>query len=113
MHSSRPDCVLGEARLISSTSTTLANTGPGRNSKRSSRWLKTLVPTTSAGRRSGVHCPRAKPRAAARARKAGVARARERAREGRLADAGEVLDEDVALGEDAHEQVVEDLGADL
>ena len=29
MHSSRPDWVLGEARLISSTSTTLANTGPG------------------------------------------------------------------------------------
>ncbi len=39
MHSSRPDCVLGEARLTSSTSTTLANTGPGRNSKRFSRWL--------------------------------------------------------------------------
>ena len=39
MHSSSPDCVLGEARLTSSTSTTFANTGPGRNSKRFSRWL--------------------------------------------------------------------------
>jgi hypothetical protein len=40
--------------LISSTSTTFANTGPGRNSKRDSRWLKTFVPTTSAGSRSAV-----------------------------------------------------------
>ena len=59
MHSSRPDWVFGLARLISSTSTTFANTGPGRNSKRASRWLKTLVPTTSAGRRSAVHWMRA------------------------------------------------------
>src|SRR4051812_9438510 len=59
MHSSSPDCVFGEARLISSTSTTFANTGPGRNSNRFSRWLKTLVPTTSAGSRSAVHWMRA------------------------------------------------------
>src|SRR4051794_28984475 len=59
MHSSRPDCVFGDARLISSTSTTLANTGPGRNSKRASLWLKTFVPTTSAGSRSAVHWMRA------------------------------------------------------
>src|SRR4051812_12165153 len=59
MHSSRPDCVFGEARLISSTSTTLAKTGPGRNSNLASRWLKTLVPTTSAGSRSAVHWTRA------------------------------------------------------
>ncbi len=59
MHSSSPDCVLGEARLISSTSTTLANTGPGRNSNRFSRWLKTFVPMMSAGSRSAVHCTRA------------------------------------------------------
>src|SRR3954447_7217196 len=72
MHSRRPDCVLGEARLISSTSTTFANTGPGRNSKRFSRWLKTFVPTTSAGSRSAVHWMRAysasTERASARAR---------------------------------------------
>ena len=67
MHSSRPDCVLGDARLISSTITTLAKIGPGRNSKRSSRWLKTLTPTTSAGSRSAVHCTRANCRSKARA----------------------------------------------
>ena len=59
MHSSRPDCVFGEARLISSTRTMFAKIGPGRNSKRLSRWLKTFVPTTSAGSRSAVHCTRA------------------------------------------------------
>ena len=32
MHSSRADCVFGDARLISSAITTLAKTGPGRNS---------------------------------------------------------------------------------
>src|SRR3954469_22564718 len=59
MHSSRPDWVFGDARLISSTSTMLAKIGPGRNSKRVSRWLKTFVPTTSAGSRSAVHWTRA------------------------------------------------------
>jgi hypothetical protein len=39
MHSSRPDWVFGLARLISSTITMLAKIGPGRNSKRPSRWL--------------------------------------------------------------------------
>ena len=67
MHSSRPDCVLGEARLISSTSTTFAKIGPGRNSKRLSRWLKTFVPTTSAGSRSAVHWTRANSRSIERA----------------------------------------------
>jgi hypothetical protein len=32
-------CVLGLARLISSASTTLANTGPAQNSKLRSPWL--------------------------------------------------------------------------
>ena len=71
MHSSRPDWVFGEARLISSTRTTLAKTGPGWNSKLAVRWLKTLVPTMSAGSRSEVHCTRAysasRERASARA----------------------------------------------
>src|SRR4051794_9473379 len=67
MHSSSPDWVFGDARLISSTSTTLAKTGPGRNSKRPSRWLKTLVPTRSAGSRSAVPCTRAKARSSERA----------------------------------------------
>ena len=55
MHSSSPDWVFGEARLISSTSTTFAKIGPGRKSKRSATRLKTFVPTTSAGSRSAVH----------------------------------------------------------
>src|SRR5919108_646046 len=58
MHSSSAACVFGEARLISSTSRRLANTGPGRNSNSFERWLKTLTPVTSEGSRSGVNCMR-------------------------------------------------------
>ena len=39
MDSSSADWVLGEARLISSPSTMLANTGPGLNSKSRRSWL--------------------------------------------------------------------------
>ena len=53
--SSRADCVFGIARLISSTRTTFANTGPALNSKSRSRWLKIERPVTSVGWRSGVH----------------------------------------------------------
>jgi hypothetical protein len=35
----QPDWVFGDARLISSMTTMLAKIGPGRNSKRCSRWL--------------------------------------------------------------------------
>ena len=59
MHSSRPDCVFGEVRLISSTRITFANTGPGWNSNRLAPWSKTLVPTMSDGSRSAVHWTRA------------------------------------------------------
>src|SRR5882724_6157775 len=58
MHSSRAACVFGDARLISSTSNRLANTGPGRNSNSFERWLKTFTPVTSDGSRSGVNCIR-------------------------------------------------------
>src|SRR5919201_5273113 len=58
MHSSSAACVFGDARLISSTSRRFANTGPGRNSNSFERWLKTLTPVTSEGRRSGVNCMR-------------------------------------------------------
>jgi hypothetical protein len=55
--SSSADCVLGVARLISSASSRLAKTGPGW--KRNWRWpscsMSTLVPTMSAGIRSGVN----------------------------------------------------------
>ena len=55
MASSRADWVLGEARLISSASTTLAKTGPGRNSNELVARSQTLTPTTSVGSRSGVN----------------------------------------------------------
>ena len=63
MTSSSADCVFGEARLISSAMTMLANTGPGWNSKPRLAWLKIVTPETSEGSRSGVnwmrrHCPR-------------------------------------------------------
>ena len=60
MHSSRLACVFGEARLISSASTTLANTGPAWNSKRMFCWSNTLTPVTSLGSRSGVNWMREK-----------------------------------------------------
>lgn len=34
--------------------------GAGRNSNSPDAWLKTLLPVTSPGRRSGVHCRRRK-----------------------------------------------------
>ena len=55
MHSSSADWVLGEARLISSPTTMLANTPPGRNSNSRVSWLKTDTPVTSEGSRSGVN----------------------------------------------------------
>ena len=53
--SRRADCVFGEARLISSATTTFAKTGPARNSKEFVRWSSTVVPVMSAGKRSGVN----------------------------------------------------------
>ena len=67
MASSSADCVFGDARLISSTRRTFANTGPGLNSNSFVRWLKTLTPVTSVGRRSGVNCRRENERCSERA----------------------------------------------
>ena len=58
MHSSSADWVFGEARLISSAITTLANTGPGRNSNSAVCRLKIDMPVMSPGSRSGVNCTR-------------------------------------------------------
>src|SRR5437588_138595 len=58
MHSRSAACVFGEARLISSTRSRFANTGPGLNSNSFERWLKTFTPVTSEGRRSGVNWSR-------------------------------------------------------
>src|SRR5919201_5649562 len=68
MHSSSAACVFGEARLISSTSSRFAKTGPGRNSNSFERWLKTLTPVTSDGSRSGVNCRRENEQSIERAR---------------------------------------------
>ena len=67
MHSSKADCVFGDARLISSTSTRLANTGPGLNSNSLPVMLKTLTPVTSDGSRSGVAWTRANSQSSERA----------------------------------------------
>ena len=94
MHSSSADWVLGEARLISSPTTMLAKTPPGRNSNSRVSWLKTETPVTSEGSRSGVNWMRAHR---------AVDAAGQRLAEHRLADAGHVLDQQVALGEQ-HDQ---------
>ena len=67
MHSSSADWVLGLARLISSTSTRLANTGPGRNSNSFDCMLNTLTPVMSEGSRSGVAWMRANSQSSDRA----------------------------------------------
>src|SRR5213596_1743340 len=59
MHSRSAACVFGDARLISSTRSRFAKTGPGRNSNSFDAWLKTLTPVTSEGSRSGVNWIRA------------------------------------------------------
>ena len=74
MASSRADCTLAGARLISSASTRLAKTGPSSVSNRSVDGRQTWVPTMSAGIRSGVNCSREKlpPTTSARVRTASV-----------------------------------------
>ena len=90
MHSSSADWVFGEARLISSPTTTLAKIAPGRNSKSRASWLKTLTPVTSLGSRSGVNWMRRTVQSIERASAlASIV----------LPTPGHVLDEQVALGE--------------
>src|SRR3954464_2044816 len=55
MTSSSADCTLAGARLISSASRKLVNTGPSSTSKPPPPGLSTRVPTRSAGTRSGVN----------------------------------------------------------
>jgi hypothetical protein len=91
MHSSRPDWVLGDARLTSSTMTTLAKIGPGAELEAVLALVVDVRADDVGGQQVG---------GALDARELEVHRARERAGERRLADAGQVLDEDVALGEE-------------
>src|SRR3954453_4785632 len=68
MHSSSADCVFGDARLTSSTSSRFAKTGPWRKSNSFVRWSKTLTPVMSVGSRSGVNWMREKGQSTERAR---------------------------------------------
>ena len=104
MHSSRPDCVLGLARLISSTSTMLAKIGPGPELEARLALVEDVRPDDVGGQQVG---------GALHARELQVHRARQRAGERRLADARQVLDQDVALGDEADEDVVEQVLAHL
>ena len=101
MHSSSADWVFGEARLISSAITTLANTGPGRNSNSVLCRLKIDRPVMSTGHQVGREL-----HPAHRA----VDRAGQRLGERRLPDARHVLDQQVALGEQRDQRDADDLG---
>ena len=92
MHSSSAACVFGDARLISSTSRMFAKTGPGAELE----LVALLVEDVDAGDVGRQQVGRElQPREAA------VDRARERLRQHRLPDAGEVLDDQVPLGDEA------------
>ncbi len=58
MASSNALCTFAGARLISSASSRLVNTGPSSTWNSPVRWWKTRVPMMSAGTRSGVNCTR-------------------------------------------------------
>ena len=60
--------VFGDARLISSPTTTLAKIAPGRNSKSRTSWLNTETPVMSLGSRSGVNWTRRTVQSIERAR---------------------------------------------
>ena len=98
--SSSADCVFGVARLISSASSTCANTGP--RAKTNSRWpscsMSMRVPVMSAGIRSMVNWMRLKLRFSACA---------ERAHDQRLAGARHALDQHVAAGEEGDEDLLD------
>jgi hypothetical protein len=55
MTSRRADCVLGDARLISSARTISAKTGPAWKTHSPVFWLNMFTPVMSEGSRSGVN----------------------------------------------------------
>ena len=69
--------------------------GPGRNSNSPVFWLKKLTPVTSDGQQVGRELD---------ALEGAAERARQRLGQHRLADAGHVLDEHVALAEQRDQQ---------
>ena len=72
--------------------------GPGRNSKSPSRWFQMDEPVTSDGMRSGVNWTRENRM---------LEHLGERARGERLREPGEVLEQDVAVGEEPDEDELE------
>ena len=104
MASSSADWVFGEARLISSPSTMDAKTGPGRNSNTSAERFQTVTPTTSEGSRSGVNWirPNSQSTEAARALARVV-----------LPTPGHVLEQQVALGDQAEHRQLDHVGLAL
>ena len=100
MHSSRLDWVLGEARLISSASTMLAKMGPGRNSNSP----RLLVEDAHAGDVAGKQVGRELDPGELAVDGAGQGFG-----EKRLADAGEVLDDDVPAGQEGDDAGADDL----
>ena len=94
MASSSADWVFGVARLISSVRTTCAMTGPGRNSNSLGR----LVEDGDASHVGGQQVRRELD-----ALEAAAGRSCERAREHGLADAGDVLEQEVAAAEQRDE----------
>ena len=98
--SSRADCTFAGARLISSASRKLQNTGPSSVSKSALSGRKTRVPTRSLGTRSGVNWMRLKRAAENR---------RRRLDRQRLRQARDALDQQVAAGEQADEHPLEHL----
>ena len=100
MHSSSADCVFGDARFTSSTSRRFAKTGPCRKSNSFVRWSKTLTPVMSVGSRSGVNWIRENVQSSERASAFD---------EHRLPDAREVLDDQVALADEAEDDELQRL----
>ena len=105
MASSSADCVFGEARLISSPSTMLAKTGPGRNSNASVAAVPHGDADDVGGQQVGGELDAAERRSRPSAASA-------LARRG-LADAGHVLEQEVALGDEAEQRQVDDVGLAL
>ena len=88
-------CVLGGARLISSASTTALKIGPGVEAEHLRRAVED---------RHAEHVRRQEVARELDARVAQAERGRERVGEGRLADARDVLDQQVAAREEARER---------
>ena len=93
--SSSADWVFGVARLISSTRTTFAKSGPGWNTNARRSWSKIESPVASVGCRSGVHWMRENSMS--------LDAGRDRPGEDRLRRAGHVLEQDVPAGDEGRQ----------